>query len=257
MLDAPAVQGRQQDGREIATLGMPGEQMSNVALVVDDDALFRMALSTILTSRLGCSKVIEAANFDEALERLSEHADISVALFDLSMPGIRNPANLKVVRETFPRVRTAVVSASISHRDVLMSLAAGVHGYVPKSLNVVELTAALKAILGGTVYVPSFLTEISSGAAEPPLPSGEASDVAQIQTLGGLTPRQQDVLHLILDNKSNKEMARILNLGEGTVKVHVSALFRNLGVNSRVSAAIAGARLLSGSQEGLETRRPA
>lgn len=230
--------------------------MSNVALVVDDDALFRMALSTILTSRLGCSKVIEAASFDEALEQLSEHADISVALFDLSMPGIRNPANLKVVRETFPNVRTAVVSASISHRDVLMSLAAGVHGYVPKSLNVVELTAALKAIFEGTVYVPSFLTELSPNAAESRLPSDGASEVAPVQTLDSLTPRQQDVLHLIVDSKSNKEMARILNLSEGTVKVHVSALFRNLGVNSRVRAAIAGARLLSGSREGQGLRGP-
>ena len=253
MLDTPAIQGGQDHDGEIATSGMPGGEMTNVALVVDDDALFRMALGTILTSRLGCSKVIEAASFDEALEQLSEHADISVALFDLSMPGIRNPANLKVVRETFPSVRTAVVSASISHRDVLMSLEAGVHGYVPKSLNVIELTAALKTIFEGTVYVPAFLTEISASAAEPRF----ASDVAPVLTLDALTPRQQDVLHLIVDSKSNKEMARILNLSEGTVKVHVSALFRNLGVNSRVRAAIAGARLLSGSLEGQGIHRPA
>jgi DNA-binding CsgD family transcriptional regulator len=65
-----------------------------------------------------------------------------------------------------------------------------------------------------------------------------------------LTPRQQDVLNLIVGGKSNKEIARALNLCEGTVKVHVAALFRNLGVNRRAAAAAAGARLLSGAEEG-------
>jgi DNA-binding NarL/FixJ family response regulator len=223
--------------------------LAQIALVVDDDEFFRMALHTILTGQLGCSKVIEAGCFDEALERLSDQADISFALFDLSMPGIRTPANLKVIRETFPSVRVVVVSASNSRRDVLMALEAGVHGYVPKSLGIAEVTAALKAVFEGAVYVPSFLSEIPPNPEEADLTSTETSAATPEAVLRALTPRQQDVLHLIVRGESNKEIARALNLGEGTVKVHVAALFRNLGVNSRAAAAAAGARLISGAEK--------
>jgi DNA-binding NarL/FixJ family response regulator len=133
---------------------------ARIALVADDDAFFRMALRTILISQIGCSEVIEAGCFDEALERLGEHANISVALFDLSMPGIKTPAKLRVIRETFPSVRVVVVSASDSRYDVLVALEAGVHGYVPKSLGIAELTAALKVVFEGAVYVPPLLPEL-------------------------------------------------------------------------------------------------
>ena len=219
---------------------------ARIALVADDDEFFRMALGMILTKKLGCSEVIEAGSFDEALERLSEQANISIALFDLSMPGIKNLANLRVIRENFPSILVVVVSSSNSRRDVLMALEAGVHGYVPKSLGIVELTAALKAVFEGIVCVPQSLCDISSTAEKPSLASAETSAAAPAVTLNALTPRQRDVLSPMVQGQSNKEIARTLNLGEGTVKIHVAALFRNLGVKGRAAAAVAGARLLSG-----------
>ena len=219
---------------------------ARIALVVDDDAFFRMALSTILIKKLGCSEVIEAGCFDEALERLSENPNVAISLFDLSMPGIRTPANLRVIRENFPSTLVVVVSASISRRDVLMALEAGAHGYVPKNLGIGSLTAALKIVLEGTVYVPPFLHDILSTVDKPSLASAKTSAAARAATLGALTPRQRDVLDPIVQGKSNKEIARALKLGEGTVKIHVAALFRNLGVKGRAEAAAAGARLLSG-----------
>src|ERR1700732_3543109 len=164
---------------------------AQIALVVDDDEFFRMALRKILTDEIGCSEVIEAPCFDEALERLSEQADISFALFDLSMPGIRTPANLRVIREAFPSVRVVVVSASNSRRDVLMALEAGVHGYVPKSLGIAEVTAALKAVFRGAVYIPSFLSEISPNTEEANLASTETSAAPPEPGLPDMTPRQQ------------------------------------------------------------------
>ena len=227
-----------------------GSNLTNAAarsaLVVDDDAFFRMTLGTNLTTKLGYSKVIEAASFDEALERLSENANVSIALFDLSMPGGRTLADLRVIRENFPSLLVVVVSASNARSEVLKALEASVHGYVPKGLGIAALTAALKAVFEGTVYVPPLLLDISSIAEKPSLASAETSAAAPAATLNALTPRQRDVLSPMVQGKSNKEIARALNLGEGTVKIHVAALFRNLGVKSRVAAAVAGARLLSG-----------
>ena len=222
----------------------PTNAAARSALVVDDDAFFRMTLGTILTTKLGYSKVIEAASFDEALERLSENANVSIALFDLSMPGGRTLADLRVIRENFPIV--VVVSASNARSEVLKALEASVHGYVPKGLGIAALTAALKAVFEGNVFVPPLLLDISSIAEKPSLASAETSAAAPAATLNALTPRQRDVLSPMVQGKSNKEIARALNLGEGTVKIHVAALFRNLGVKSRVAAAVAGARLLSG-----------
>ncbi|HEX2136828.1 MAG TPA: response regulator transcription factor [Microvirga sp.] len=212
------------------------------ALVADDDEFFRVALSTILTKQLGFSKVIETASLDEALDRLAEPSKVSVALFDLAMPGVQSPANLRAVRECFPSTIVAVVSGSSRRRDILLALEAGVHGYIPKSLGITELANALRTILGGTIYVPSSLAE---------LPTDDQSTEAGFDALssrGGplsLTPRQRDVLQLLVQGKSNKEIARALKLGEGTVKVHMAALFRTLDVSTRSAAAVAGAKLLA------------
>src|SRR5580700_9149023 len=123
--------------------------VERVALVADDDPFFRMALRAILTSRLDCSEVIEAASFDEAVERLAERANVTIALFDLAMPGMSSPANLKVIRETFPRTLVVMVSASSARQDIIQTLQAGAHGYVPKDLGVAATTAALQSILQG------------------------------------------------------------------------------------------------------------
>lgn len=214
------------------------------ALIADDDEFFRAALSAILTKQLGFAKVFEAGSLDEALEKLGTQKSISAAFFDLAMPGVQSPANLKAVRDCFPTLRTSVVSGSMRRSDILSALEAGVHGYVPKSLGIKELTAALRSILEGAIYVPATLADLPSNAKEPtsPFRLGNSSD--NIGAASGLTPRQRDVLVLLVQGKSNKEIARTLNLGEGTVKVHVAALFRNLGVHTRSGAAAAGARLL-------------
>jgi DNA-binding NarL/FixJ family response regulator len=211
------------------------------ALISDDDEFFRIALATILTKTLGFSTVVQTSSLDEAVEQLSARSDISLALFDLAMPGMKSPASLRAVRDCFGSLRVAVVSGSKKRQDVLLALDAGVHGYVPKSLGVGELAKALELIIRGIIYVPPWI------AVLPPLAqaskgSGSAS-VPQLD-LTGLTPRQRGVLELLVEGKSNKAIARGLDLGEGTVKVHMAALFRSLGVSSRTAAAVVGGRLL-------------
>jgi DNA-binding NarL/FixJ family response regulator len=216
-----------------------------VALVADDDEFFRMAISSILLDRLGVAEVIEVGSLDEAMERLGERTDITLALFDLAMPGMQGPANLGAVRETFPDLRTAVVSASRRREDILTTLAAGAHGYVTKGIGVEELTHALRTILSGTIYVPPMLAQISADdAADPTGQFWRPEKRSPPDVLSRLTPRQRDVLELLVKGKSNKEIARELDLGEGTVKIHLAALFRNLGVRNRATAAVAGAQLI-------------
>jgi DNA-binding NarL/FixJ family response regulator len=212
---------------------------NQVALVADDDEFFRMALRGILQSRFGFGEVIETGSLDEAIEHLGRREDVTLALFDLAMPGMKGAGNLRAVREVRPTTLTAIVSGSKRRRDILQALEAGGHGYIPKSFGVAELGQALELILKGLIYVPPLLAEISDEPVPPP-----AQVTGEAPQSGSFTPRQTEVLELIVQGKSNKEIARALNLGEGTVKIHVAALFRNLGVSSRSAAAAIGARAL-------------
>jgi DNA-binding NarL/FixJ family response regulator len=140
-------------------------------------------------------------------------------------------------------MRIAVVSSSQQRQDIIAALHAGVHGYVPKSLGPADLARALDLVLHGTIFVPSSLAELTpepEEAVDTRMPRF-ASDRGE----PSLTPRQLQVLELLVEGRSNKEIARRLDLGEGTVKIHMAALFRNLGVANRAAAAVVGARLLS------------
>ena len=216
-------------------------EVGPIVLTADDDEFFRLALKSILTRRLEVQEVIETGSFDEALEKLAQRTDVFLALFDLQMPGLESAMSLRVVRENFPGVRVAVVSSSQHRQDIIAALRAGVHGYVPKSLGAADLARALGLILQGTIFVPTSLAELpdeedASDMQAPPPFSVE-------KRVPPLTPRQQQVLELLVEGRSNKEIARTLKLGEGTVKIHMAALLRNLGVANRAAAAVVGARL--------------
>jgi len=217
-----------------------------VAIVADDHALFRMALAAILSTRLKFTRVIETPSLDEALERLADTPDVRLALFDLAMPGMAGAASLAAVRECYPRIKAAVVSGSIERNDVLQALQAGVHGYIPKGIDAEHLAEALRMILDGWIYVPAFVADLPPGD-EPTQrlagPAGAPSSAGAGGEAVALSPRQREVLELLVLGRSNKEIARTLNLGEGTIKVHMAALFRALGVNNRSSAVAAAVRM--------------
>ena len=216
----------------------------DVILIADDDEFFRVAVRTILAMTFDGAQIIETASLDEAVEQLSETRTVTLALFDLNMPGMESAASLRAVRECFPDVKVAMVSASKRRSDILLALEAGAHGYIPKGLGVVELAAAIQAVRSGTIYVPASLTDLSGTEGEPNRSLTTRVAARPSASEMGLSPRQHQVLELLVQGKSNKEIARALKLGEGTVKVHVAALFRVLGVTSRSAAAAAGFRML-------------
>jgi DNA-binding NarL/FixJ family response regulator len=216
----------------------------STALIADDHELFRPGLAAIFRSDLGFANVIETGSFDTAMEHLGRNPDIAFASFDLSMPGMDGAVSLQGVREVFPSVQLVVVTGSIRREDILNALAAGVHGYVPKTLRIGEITRALQLVLEGFVFVPPSLPNLPLGPPSATWPIQSAavkSPGAAVKSSKAtdLTTRQREVLRLMAEGKSNKEIAQALDLAEGTVKAHVNALFRTLGVHNRVSAAAA------------------
>jgi len=219
-----------------------------VGLIADDDSYFRVAASAILAQHFGFSEIAEVSSFDEALEYLGEAEETAIALFGSSMTGIKTPTNLRALREYFPKTRIVLISPLDARRDILSALEAGVHGYILKSSPITELVKALNIVFDGGIYVPPCLADISSSkeddaAAQTQEHSQASEPVAKPPApTNSLTSRQKDVLDLLVQGKTNKEIAVALNLGEGTVKIHMAAILRYFGVNNRAAAVVAAAR---------------
>jgi len=132
--------------------------------------------------------------------------------------------------------------ASSSGVEIMLFIKVRAHGF---SLGTAELTVVSQAAFDEVAYVPTSLSDKASAGEEPSLDSPRALAGSAAATLDALSVRQRDVLSLIVRGMSNKQIARALKLGEGTVKIHVAALFRKLGIHGRAAAAVEGARLLS------------
>ena len=213
-----------------------GRSFVGSVLIVDDHAVYRYGLALILRDGLGASKVIEAERFEEGLARLDE-PDLALAIFDLDMPGLTHPRDLERVRRRRPDVPLVVLSASETREDVLASLAAGAHGYIIKSHAPDAMIGHLQRVLSGEIYVPPLLAELPAAPQHAPAATG--------QVLSTLSERQRQVLQGLVEGKSNKEIAHDLGLSEGTVKMHIAGLLRQLGATNRTHAAALGKQLLA------------
>ncbi len=209
------------------------------ALIADDHGLYRVGLRLLLEDRLGFDQVIETGGFDEALDRLADTPAIKLALFDLSMPGMGGPASLAVVRTSYPDLKVAVISGQEDRANVEASLAHGLHGFIPKSLSDDRIISALKDILAGKNFVPP-VTVAKAVNVPPSVPSSQSAGAV----MEGLTPRQRDVLAGIVRGLANKEIARELDIAEGTVKIHLAALFSHFDVRNRTELATRAQRLM-------------
>lgn len=221
------------------------------ALIVDVDEQFRRALRKCLASEFCFRDCVEAETVNAALDLLGEGGPFRIAVFDLFTLGEQSADNLRRLRACFPDMPIAIVSTSTARRDILAALEAGVHGYIPKASGMRVTGAGLRAVLSGAIYVPSSIASV--GADDESAIFFTADDNCEQDNMNSecLTPRQSEVLHLVVEGKSNKEIARHLNLAEGTIKVHMSALFRGLGVSSRSAAAALGVRI--GARIGART----
>ncbi len=224
------------DGSAFAAGNEVSRPVGLSALVVDGDEFFRVAFAAVLEKRLGFARVIEATGIEEARALLVDEPDLRLVLVDLACTVPPGPAALVALRDARPDLVVAVMANTVERDQVLATLAAGLHGYVCKAEGLQAVTAALRAMLAGSIHVPASMAKRDPHIGDPETPA---------PTRGALTHRQLDVLRLLVEGRSNKDIARILGLGEGTVKTHVAALLRVLKVQNRSAAAVTGQKILA------------
>jgi len=196
-------------------------------LIADDHPLFRNAISEALTNTQTLVHVSQADSLDSTLQRLNE-GNIDLVLLDLKMPGSEGLLGLIQIRNQFPEVAVAVVTANEAGRTLAQVKAAGALGYLPKSMVLEDLVSALDGLLKGTPFYPEGLNQGVDSQ----------DDVEAIRKLATLTPQQQRVLALIARGFLNKQIAYELDVKETTVKTHVSEIFRKLDIYNRTQAAM-------------------
>jgi DNA-binding NarL/FixJ family response regulator len=218
--------------------------MALKVLVVDDHALIRQGLRPILAQLAAPGEsveVMEASGYAEALDRIAANPDLDLVMLDLRMPDVSGFAALADIEERHPDLPVVIMTGEEDSALVREAFDHGALGFIPKSSPPPVILAALRLVLSGGTYVPPHIMAAATSAprATPaPLP-----DPAIAAGRLGITPRQSDVLALLLAGKSNKLISRELGLAEGTVKNHVAAVLKALNVDTRVQAVIAAARL--------------
>ena len=214
-------------------------------LVVDDHPLIREALRLVLKALDERIELLEARNCSEALEQASANPDLTLILLDLTLPGEDGFEALRVLREQHSAIPVVVLSASDQAETVKRALDLGAMGFVPKTSSNDILIGALRLVLSGGVYLPpEVLRSEAAGASSPALaPVPDASRQLRSPREIGLTERQAQVLALMIQGKPNKLICRELNLAEGTVKIHVTAILKALNVTNRTQAVIAVGKL--------------
>ena len=197
-------------------------------LIADDHALIRSGVRGFLAGLSEQNRVEAASSLEEVLALLRAQT-VDLLLIDLDMPGMHGVASLNTLRESFPALRIAVLSGTDDRHTIVQALGAGVNGYIPKAVLPEELAFAIESILAGRIYLPPSMTTPSQGVPAPAPPPPATPE---------LTARQDKVLALLTRGLSNKEIARDLNMAEGTVKIHVAGIFRRLDVQNRTEAAL-------------------
>lgn len=210
-------------------------------LLADDHALFRAGLRHLLADFGDRVQIEEAHDFDNTAARLQELDDLDLLLLDLNMPGMKGMAAVEALCALAPDVPVIVISVRETAEDVRKAIDAGAMGYIPKSSTPEVMMSALQLVLSGGIYLPPHLLK------EMPAGGGSASENGSSEAddqLSRLTPRQRDVLRLLAQGQSNKQIADVLGLAPGTVKIHISRILRAFKVQNRTQAVIAAADAL-------------
>ncbi|HZS64775.1 MAG TPA: response regulator transcription factor [Xanthobacteraceae bacterium] len=203
-------------------------------IIADDHPLFRGALREAIKGLSDRIDIAEAGNFDEITKLLDRDDDVDLVLLDLTMPGVRGFSGLMCLRAQYPSVPVMVVSANDDPVVIRRCMDFGAAGFIPKTLAVEPMRAAIGNVLSGREWTP------------PDVDLGRETDARTadlLARLATLTPQQVRVLMMLSEGLLNKQIAYALAVSEATVKAHVSAILQKLGVESRTQAVIAAAKI--------------
>jgi DNA-binding NarL/FixJ family response regulator len=205
--------------------------------IADDHPLFRGALREAVSGLLPRVDIQEAGTFDALASLLERDADLDLILLDLAMPGTRGFSGLMYLRAQYPSVPVIVVSASDDATVIRRCMDFGASGFIPKTVGVEDMRAAIRRVLDGGVWTPpdvDLTARVDAGTGE------------LMARMATLTPQQVRVLMMLSEGLLNKQIAFQLGVSEATVKAHVSAILQKLGVESRTQAVIAAAKIEAG-----------
>jgi len=211
-------------------------------LLVDDHALITEALSALLLDVDPQAEVYTAHDADSALRLLAEHRDAELMLLDLSLPGATGTSLLEAVVAQVPDLKILVLSGTQDQRSVMQVLQQGAAGFVPKSMATETLVAAIKFVPSGGVYIPSDLLDEAQRLGPLFGPPPRVHEPAPGANRVVLTERQEQVLQLLARGAPIKVICRELTLSEGTVKTHVTAIYRAFNASNRTEALLAARR---------------
>jgi two-component system, NarL family, nitrate/nitrite response regulator NarL len=200
-------------------------------LVIDDHPVVRDGLAALLQQLGPEVAVLTAEGASQGLGVADAHPDLDVVILDLMMPGSDGFSALHEFGRLQPQLPVVVLSSSEDPRDVRRALASGALGYIPKSAPPRTILAAVQFVLAGNVYVPTLLAQDTASTSD------HAFDHSVSKSGVTLTSRQTDVLRLLCEGRSNKEIGRTLGVSQKTVKVHLTAIFKALNVANRIQAA--------------------
>jgi DNA-binding NarL/FixJ family response regulator len=208
-------------------------------LVVDDHSLITDALSVLFLDLDPEAEVITTRTAESALQLQQQHPDLDLVVLDLGLPGVSGTSLLEAMVAQAPEMKILVLSGQQDPRNVMRVLQLGAAGFVPKSMASETLLSAVKFVLSGGVYIPAdLLDEVNRAgmltAPERPREAGSGRTE--------LTERQEQVLQLLARGAPIKIICRELGLSEGTVKTHVTAIYRAFNASNRTEALLAARR---------------
>jgi DNA-binding NarL/FixJ family response regulator len=204
-------------------------------LVVDDHALVRRGMGHVIRECFPDAEILEAGNAKEAIETLSAHP-IDIALVDVRMPDADGLELLHDIKGSWPKLPVIMLTSFDHAHYVRRALAEGAAGYMLKDATPDDLEQAINVAMsgGGNVLSPKVIQNLFES-----MEGGSGGEGSPARAAGSLTQRETDILALLAEGKSNRDISRALFLSEKTVKAHLAAIFRKLSVTNRTQAAMA------------------
>ncbi|MAA63610.1 MAG: DNA-binding response regulator [Alteromonadaceae bacterium] len=200
-------------------------------IIADDHPLFRAALRQAVSEAVPDAQMIEVDSIKTLQASIVEHPDADLVLLDLNMPGAHGFSGLVFMRGQYPGLPVVVVSGSEELQVMRRSIDYGASGFIPKSAPLPTITAAIQDVLDGEVWLPPGVADKIDRM------HADVTDFSD--KLASLTPQQFRVLGMLAEGLLNKQIAYDLDVSEATVKAHITAVFRKLGVRNRTQAVIA------------------